>query len=120
MTIAEPIAMCSELACCLQETNQTVPGWLNSMSARAPAYGQKSSRRPGQNRFGGRDFRRDQSSGYGNAAGGYGGGGGGYGGGGGGGYGGGYGGGHGGGYNAAPQNGNACEPHASCHDQMNF
>ncbi|KXZ56699.1 hypothetical protein GPECTOR_1g63 [Gonium pectorale] len=80
----------------LTETNQAVPGWLQSYAARTPGYGQKSRR--GGGRFGGRDFRKDN---YGGGGGGYSGGGGGYGGGGygGGGYnrgGGGYGGGGGG------------------------
>ena len=55
---AESIAAADGLACRLQETNQTVPGWLNSMSARAPSFGGKSRRGGGGgNRFGGRDFR---------------------------------------------------------------
>ena len=107
----------------LKETQQEVPGWLQEYARRHPAYGQKSRRGGGGNRFGGRDFRQnnctllsmycapflciscfhptDGGGGYGGGGygggghGGYGGGGhGGYGGGGGG-YGGGYGGGHG-------------------------
>eukprot|EP00884_Botryococcus_braunii_P017598 jgi/Botrbrau1/4521/Bobra.60_2s0012.1 len=76
------------LAELLAETNQEIPGWLQSVSSRAAPYGQKPRRGGGGggNRFGGRDFRQDRgSSGYG--GGGYGGSsyGGGYGGGGGGG-----------------------------------
>ena len=73
----------------LSETNQEVPGWLQSLSSQR---GSSKGRSNKNTRFGGRDYRQDR--------GGYGGGGhgGGYGGGGGGGYGGG-GGGGGGGYN---------------------
>ena len=76
----------------LQETNQEVPGWLQSISMRAgSSFGGKPSRgrAGGGSRFGGRDFRNDRpgtnygsyggGSSYG-GGGGYSGGGGGYGG----------------------------------------
>ncbi len=87
----------------LQETNQTVPGWLQNFAARTPGYGQKSRR--GGGRFGGRDARKEFGGG-GYGGGGYGGGGNrGYGGGGYGGYGGGgYGG---GGYGGGGYGGNS-------------
>lgn len=88
----------------LSETNQEVPGWLQTMATRAAPYGSRQ-RRGGGARFGGRDFRQDRGGGGGYGGGGGGGsygGGGGYGGGaagyGGGGYGGQAGGGYGGGY----------------------
>ena len=82
----------------LSETNQEVPGWLQSLASRGPQKGRSGNR----SKFGGRDYRQDRGyggggGGYGGGGGGYGGGGGGYGGGGGGGYGGGGGGSYGGG-----------------------
>ncbi|XP_023756784.1 DEAD-box ATP-dependent RNA helicase 37 [Lactuca sativa] len=87
-------SIAKSLADLMQEANQEVPAWLTRYASRA-SYGGGKNRRSG-GRFGGRDFRKDNSYG-GGGGGGYGGGGGGYGGGGGG-YGGGsYGGGYGGG-----------------------
>lgn len=85
--------LASKLQEILAETNQEVPGWLQTMAQRSAPYGSRSRR--GGARFGGRDFRQDrgyQGGGYGSGGGGYGSGGG-YGGGGYGGGGGGYGGG---------------------------
>lgn len=62
------------LADLLQETNQEVPGWLQSLGSRSSPYGQTKRRGGGGSRFGGRDFRRDNHGG-GGGGGGYGGGG---------------------------------------------
>ncbi|CAH1420125.1 unnamed protein product [Lactuca virosa] len=81
-------SIAKSLADLMQEANQEVPAWLTRYASRV-SYGGGKNRRSG-GRFGGRDFRKDNS--YGGGGGGYGGGGGGYGGGyggGGGGYGGG-------------------------------
>lgn len=80
--------MASKLQEILSETNQEVPGWLQSLSSRSS----QGSKQKKNSRFGGRDYRQDRGN-----YGGYGGGGGGYGGGG---YGGGGYGGGGGGYGA--------------------
>ncbi|MFS7915636.1 putative RNA helicase [Helianthus anomalus] len=79
------LSLAKSLADLMQEANQEVPAWLTRYASRV-SYGGGKNRRSG-GRFGGRDFRKDNSYS----------GGGGYGGGGGGGYG-GYGGGNSGGY----------------------
>lgn len=78
-------SMARSLSELMQEANQEVPAWLARFAARA-SYGGKN-RRGGGGRFGGRDFRRDNSfsrggsdyygagnmsSGYGAPSGGYG------------------------------------------------
>nr|XP_043630968.1 DEAD-box ATP-dependent RNA helicase 37-like [Erigeron canadensis] len=101
------VSLAKSLADLMQEANQEVPAWLTRYASRVSYGGGKNKR--GGGRFGGRDFRKDNSysggGGYGSYGGGYGGGnsGGGYGGGyGGGNSGGGYGGGYGGGSGGAP------------------
>ncbi|KAM5559109.1 DEAD-box ATP-dependent RNA helicase 37 [Rosa sericea] len=82
------VSMAKPLADLMQEANQEVPAWITRYASRA-SYGGGRNRRSGGGRFGGRDFRRENSFnrgsdfyGGGNNGGGYGGGGGGYGGGG--------------------------------------
>lgn len=81
------VSLAKPLAELMQEANQEVPDWLTRFASRV-SYGGGRNRRSGGGRFGGRDFRRDNSSyrgssgadnyggggggGYGNYGGGYG------------------------------------------------
>lgn len=78
------MSMAKPLADLMQEANQEVPDWLTRFASRV-SYGGGKNRRSGGARFGGRDFRRDNSynrgsggadyyagGGYGNYGGGYG------------------------------------------------
>ena len=49
------------LAELMQESNQEVPAWLSRYAARSSYGGGGRNRRSGGGRFGGRDFRRDNS-----------------------------------------------------------
>ncbi|XP_020235328.1 DEAD-box ATP-dependent RNA helicase 37 [Cajanus cajan] len=79
------LSLAKPLADLMQEANQEVPAWLTRYAARAAYGGGNRNRRSGGSRFGGRDFRRDNSTnkgtdyyggsgggGYGNYGGGYG------------------------------------------------
>eukprot|EP01023_Acetabularia_acetabulum_P029769 TRINITY_DN28057_c2_g1_i1.p1 TRINITY_DN28057_c2_g1~~TRINITY_DN28057_c2_g1_i1.p1 ORF type:complete len:517 (-),score=108.31 TRINITY_DN28057_c2_g1_i1:99-1649(-) len=53
----------------LTETNQDVPSWLQAVAAQSAPYGSKSKRN--NNKFGGRDFRRDMGNSSGGGGGGF-------------------------------------------------
>ncbi|XP_050380668.1 DEAD-box ATP-dependent RNA helicase 37-like [Argentina anserina] len=54
------LSMAKPLADLMQESNQEVPAWLTRYALRA-SYGGGKNRRSGGGRFGGRDFRRENS-----------------------------------------------------------